>query len=262
MPRLVWNLPGKNLYETGLDRGVLYPSIGSGVAWNGLTAVNVRPSGGKAQGYYLDGAKYLNVAAPEEFEATIEAYTYPDEFAECDGTARVHSGFYATQQARKQFGFSYRTKVGNEQNAEYGYKIHIVYNALAAPSDRDYETLDDDVEAMEFSWQITTLPPTMTGVRPTAHVEIDTRFSNPSAVSDIENILYGSEEDEARLPTFAELVAVFDTYAILSVTNNGDGTYTIDGPDEAISFPTADTVQITWPSVVAVDADTYSISSL
>jgi len=262
VPRIVWNLPGKNFFETGIDRGVLYPATGSGVPWNGLTAVNERPSGGKAQGYYIDGLKYANVASAEEYEATIEAYTYPDEFAECDGSARVHSGFYATQQVRKQFGLSYRTKVGNEQNSEYGYRIHIVYNALAAPSDKDYGTLDDDVEALEFKWDITTLPGTMTGVKPTAHLVIDSRFTNPSALSDIEDILYGSVEDEPRLPTFAEMVTIFDTYAILSVTDNLDGTYTISGPDEAISFPTADTVEVTWPSVVAIDADTYSISSL
>lgn len=262
MPRIQWNGAGKNFYESGIDRGVLYPDIVSGVPWNGLTAVNEHPSGGSAQGYYLDGVKYENVPAAEEFEATIEAYTYPDEFAECDGSARVHSGLLATQQPRKPFGFTYRTKVGNELTGDYGYKIHIVYGALASPSERNYNTLGDSVDALEFSWDITTLPPAMTGVKPTAHFEIDTRTSSPSAVSDIEDILYGTEESDARLPTITEIIEVFDTYAILSVIDNGDGTYTIDGPDEAISFPTADTVEITWPSVVAIDATTYSISSL
>jgi hypothetical protein len=262
VPRIKWNEPGQNFYEAGVDRGVLYPAIGDGVPWNGLTAVNERPSGGAPQAYYIDGIKYENVAGAEEYEATIQAYTYPDEFAECDGSARLHSGFYATQQPRKRFGFTYRTKVGNELTGEYGYKIHLVYGALAAPSDRDYGTLGDSVEALEFSWDITTLPPATTLVKPTAHFEIDTRSTNPSAVTDVENILYGSEIESPRLPTLDEIITIFDTYAILSVTDNLDGTFTISGPDEAITFPTADTVQITWPSVVAIDASTYSISSL
>lgn len=262
MFRLLWDEPGKHFYETGVDRGVLYPIVGDGVAWSGLTGVNVHPSGGKTESYYIDGIKYVGVTGAEEFEATITAYTYPDEFAECDGTARIHSGFYATQQPRKQFGFSYRTQVGNELNSDYGYKIHLVYQALAEPSSKDYSTLGDSPEALEFSWDITTLPPAMTQVKPTSHFEIDTRTSNPAAVSDLEAILYGNEEEVPRLPTITEIIAIFDTYAILSVIDNGDGTFTITGPDDAFAFPGAGLISITWPSVEAIDADTFSISSL
>lgn len=262
MPRLMWNDSGQRLYEVGIDRGVLYPNGQDGVAWNGLTSVVVHPSGGAPRAYYMDGVKYLNIASAEEYIATINAFTYPDEFAECDGITRVHSGLFATQQARNSFGFSFRTKIGTDLDSDYGYKIHIVYNALATPSERSYNTIGDSLDTVDFSWDITTLPPEMTGYKRTAHLEIDTRSSNPSAVVDVENILYGTEENAPRLPTLAELIAVFDLYAILSVTDNGDGTFTVDGPDDAITMLDASTFQITWPSAVPIDADTFTISSL
>lgn len=262
MPRLKWNNPGDNVYETGIDRGVLYVPNSDGVPWNGLKAVVERPSGGSARAYYFDGVKYANISSAEEFEATIGAFTYPDEFMLCDGTARVHSGLYATQQPRKSFGLSYRTKIGNDLTDQYGYKIHLIYNALAAPSERNSNTLGGSVETTDFSWDITTRPPAMTGYRRTAHLIVDTRSSNPQAVSDVEDILYGTEEDPPRLPTLAELITVFDAYAILSVTDNGDGTFTVDGPDEAITMLSADVFEITWPSAVPIDAETYNISSL
>lgn len=262
MSRLMWNDAGQRFYETGIDRGVLYPNGADGVAWNGLTSVAVHPSGGSARSYYMDGVKYLNIPSSEEYVATIKAYTYPDEFAQCDGTTRVHSGLFITQQARKSFGFSYRTKVGTDLDGDSGYKIHIVYNALAEPSDKTYNSIGDSIEPIDFSWEITTLPPEMTGYKRSAHLEIDTRSSNPSALLDVENILYGTEENEARLPTLTELIEVFDVYAILSVTDHGDGTFTVSGPDEAIVMLDASTFEITWPSATPIDADTFSISSL
>lgn len=262
MSRITWDDPGKRFYEVGIDRGVLYPPGGDGVPWNGLTSVKIRPVGGDQKGYYLDGMKYLNVSAPEEFAATITAFTYPDEFAVCDGTVRVHSGLYVTQQQRKAFGFSYRTRVGNDLDSNYGYKIHIVYNALAAPSDKDFQSIGSSADPSDFSWDITTKPAVMTGVKRSAHIEIDTRLANPSAIADVEDVLYGTEAQAASLPTLAQLVEIFDTYAILSVTDNGDGTFTVNGPDEAITMLDADTFEITWPSAVPIDADTYTLSSL
>ncbi len=262
MPRITWDDPSRRLYEIGIDRGVLYPPNSNGVPWNGLTSVKVNPSGGTQQGYYLDGVKYLNVATPEEFEGTITAFTYPDEFAVCDGTARVHSGMFVTQQQRKSFGFSYRTRVGNDLDSNYGYKIHIVYNALAAPSDKSFDTLGGSVDPIDFSWNITTKPAVMSGVKPGAHVEIDTRSANPAAISDVEDILYGTEAQAAILPTLAQLMEIFETYAVLSVTDNGDGTFTVNGPDDAITMLDASTFQITWDSAIPIDADTYSLSSL
>lgn len=261
MPRLTWGASGERYYETGIDRGVLYPNGDPGVAWNGLTSVVEHPSGGSQRAYYLDGMKYLNLSEPEEFEATINAFTYPAEFGPCDGTSRVHSGMFATQQPRKTFGLSYRTKVGNELNEDLGYKIHIVYNALAAPSQRSYQTLGKS-SATDFSWDITTKPAMMSGYKQTAHLELDTRLANPGAISEIEDILYGTEAYAPRLPTLAELIVVFDAYAILSVTDNGDGSFTVTGPDSAIVMLDSTTFEITWPSAVYIDSESYNISSL
>lgn len=263
MTQLTWDDTVDRVYEAGVDRGVLYPTIGDGVAWSGLTAVSMHPSGGAAQAYYIDGRKYIQVAAAEEFAATLEAYTYPREFADCDGTGTVHNGLFATQQDRQQFGLSYRTKIGSASNPDYAYKIHIIYNALAEPSDTDYKSIGDSPDTVEFSWNITTTPPfPMTGIKPTSHLEIDTRYANPNAILDVEAILYGNTENEPRLPDLDELIAIFDAYAILSVTDNGDGTALIEGPDEAIVEVDPSTFTITWPSVEAIDVDTYLISSL
>ena len=262
MGTLVWDQQGTRLYERGVDKGVLYPRIGDGVAWSGITSVEINPSGGSAKPYYIDGQKYQNLPGYEEFVAVLKAYTYPDEFAECDGTGRVHSGLFATQQPRKPFGLSYRTMIGTDNKPEYGYKIHLVYNAMAEPTNRAYNTLGDSNDPLEFSWQISALPPATPGFRPTAHLIIDTRSSNPSAVADVEAMLYGTVEDAPRLPTIAELITVFDAYAILAVTDNGDGTFTVDGPDDAISMLDASTFQITWPSAIPIDDDTWQISSL
>lgn len=262
MARLTWDSIGGRLYQRGVDRGVLYPKVGDGVAWSGLTSVDVHPSGGTAKAYYIDGRKYLIVPSPEEFVASIKAYTYPEEFLDSDGTGRVHSGLFITQQRRVPFGFSYRTMIGNDITEEYGYKIHLVYNAVAEPSNRSNNTIGSSGDALEFSWEITAVPTETPGYKPAAHFEIDTRSSNPSAVADVEAILYGTTENAPRLPTLAELIEVFDTYAVFSVTDSGGGAVTLDGPDDAFVFPDADTVQVTWPSIIVVDDDTYSMSSL
>lgn len=214
--KLVWDKTGERLYETGVRQGVLYPmddqgTYTKGVAWNGLTAVTESPSGAEATPLYADDIKYLNLMSAEEFGGTIEAYTYPDEFAACDGSAAIATGVYIGQQARKTFGLSYRTVVGNDVvNNDYGYKLHLIYGALAAPSEKAYATINDSPEAITFSWEFSTTPVNVTGFKPTASITIDSTKVDAEKLAALEAILYGSESEEARLPLpdeVAELMA-------------------------------------------------------
>ena len=260
MARLEWGVPGTHLYETGIDRGVLYVNGFSGVVWPGLTSVEMNPTGGGAKSYYLDGNKYLIVSAAEEFGATINAFTYPDLFAQCDGTAEVRSGLRLTQQRRKSFGFSYRTLVGSDLAEDLGYKIHIVYNALAEPTQRSYSSASESIEPVDFSWNIVTRPPVIAGHKRTAHVEIDSRTTDSQVLNLVENALYGDEENMARLPSFSELIAMYDAYFVFTLTDNGDRTFTISGPDDAIEKLEDIYLQFDWSTVVPVDENTYTIS--
>lgn len=265
MTQLSWGEYGERYFETGVDRGVLYVDDQDGVVWNGLIAVTESASGGEPTPYYVDGIKYANRSSIEEFTASIEAYTYPDEFALCDGSAQLDQsqGLFATQQRRKTFGLSYRTRVGNDAaGTDFGYKIHIVYNAMATPSERNYQSLTADSEATVFNWNLTTSTIPVPGVSRSAHLVIDTRLAWPWAVTAVENVLYGTVDTPPRLPTPQELIDLFVENALLKITDNGDGTWTAEGPDEAISMLDADTFQISWPSAVFIDADTYEISSL
>jgi hypothetical protein len=211
--RIAWNAVGERRFETGVDRGVLYVENEDGVPWNGLTSVSEDPDGGEATPYYIDGVKYLNHMSQEDFKATINAYTYPDEFGVCEGTAPVGNGLFVTQQTRKSFGLSYRTMVGNDvEGVDHAYKIHLIYNAMAETSDREHESLSDDVEAAEFSWNLVTTPPTFTGYRPTAHFVIDSREVPSDLLTSIEDILYGSQGETARLPSVPELLFLFEEY--------------------------------------------------
>lgn len=175
MTRLDWGATGERYYEVGVDKGVLYLGTDPGVPWNGLISVVEAPTGGEAKPYYLDGIKYLNKTTPEEFGATVEAYTYPEEFTQCDGSAYVGNGLYASQQNRRSFGLAYRTKVGNDvAGTEYAFKVHIIYDAMVSPSERTYSTITDDPEPFNFSWAVTTRPVvTELGLRPTSHFVID-----------------------------------------------------------------------------------------
>lgn len=213
MAKLVWDETGKRLYETGVSQGVLYPQTGgtypNGVAWNGLTAVTESPSGAEATPLYADNIKYLNLFSAEEFGATIEAYTYPDEFMACDGSAQIAKGAYIGQQNRKQFGMCYKTLLGNDVDAnDHGYKLHIIYGAMASPSEKAYATVNDSPEAITFSWEVTTTPVNVTGYEPTASIVIDSTKCDPTKLADLEEILYGGEEEEARLPLPDEIVTV------------------------------------------------------
>ena len=214
MTKLLWDQAGERTYETGVDHGVLYiPNAGvydTGFAWNGLTTVTESPSGAEASPQYADNIKYLNLVSAEEFGATIEAFTYPKEFAQCDGTAAPQVGVAVGQQARKSFGLAYRTKLGNDIAAsDYGYKLHLIYGALAAPTERAYATVNDSPEAMAFSWEITTTAVAVTGLKPTAILTIDSTKVNPANLATLELALYGDTGPGPRLPLPDEVIAMF-----------------------------------------------------
>ena len=221
MSKLVWDQTGERYYETGVKMGVLYPQSASGtypkgVVWNGLTAVTESPSGAEATPLYADDVKYLNLYSAEEFGATIEAYTYPDEFAECDGSAELTTGVTIGQQNRKAFGLCYRTTIGNDTDGnDHGYKLHIIYGAMASPSEKAYATINDSPEAITFSWEITTTPVSVSGFKPTASVTIDSTKVDGAKLKQLEAILYGdngsSSAGDARLPLPDEIVTLIGT---------------------------------------------------
>lgn len=213
MSKLVWDEAGKRFYETGVDHGVLFVAddgvYGAGVAWNGLTGVTESPSGAEASALHADNMKYLNLFSTEEFGATIEAYTYPDEFMECDGSASLATGVTIGQQERKTFGLAYRTKVGNDVNDELGYKIHLIYGAKASPSERSYATVNDSPEAITFSWELSTTPVNVTGHKATASLVIDSTKVDATKLKSFEDILYGSSDAEPKLPMPDEIITLF-----------------------------------------------------
>lgn len=211
--KLTWDDAGKRFYETGVNKGVLYPQgadgkYPKGVAWNGLTAVTESPSGAEATPLYADNIKYLNLMSAEDFGATVEAYTYPEEFAACNGEASLVEGVSIGQQKRTPFGMAYQTKIGNDLDADAGYKIHIIYGAQAAPSEKAYATVNDSPEAITFSWELTTTPVEVTGFKPTATVVIDSTKVAAEKLAALEAVLYGSESEEARLPLPNEILTL------------------------------------------------------
>ena len=218
MAKLVWDKTGERLYETGVKQGVLYVmneqgTYPAGVAWNGLTNVTESPSGAEATPLYADDIKYMNLMSTEEFGGTIEAYTYPDEFAECDGSAALTEGVYIGQQPRKTFGFCYRTTLGNDvDNNNHGYKLHLVYGAVASPSEKAYATINDSPDAITFSWEFSTTPVNVTGFKPTANIVIDSTKVNAEKLAALEKILYGDETgDGPRLPLPDEVAQTMKT---------------------------------------------------
>ena len=215
MAKLVWDQSGQRFYETGVKMGVLYVQDASGaypkgVAWNGLTAVNETPSGAEATPLYADDIKYLNLRSAEDFGATIEAYTYPEEFEACDGSAELAPGVKIGQQARNAFGLCYRTVVGNDiAGNDFGYKLHIIYGATAAPSEKAYATINDSPEAITFSWEVNCTPVEVDGFKPTASLVIDSTKVDAEKLAALEAKLYGDESTEAMLPLPAEIAEMF-----------------------------------------------------
>lgn len=218
MSKLQWDKIGERLYETGLDRGVLFPmgdngSYAKGVAWNGLTAVNENPSGAESNPLYADNQKYVNLISAEDFGATVEAYTYPPEFEVCDGSAEPAPGVTIGQQTRKAFCLAYRTLIGNDLlGQDYGYKIHLIYGAQASPSEKNRQTVNDNPDAVSFSWDMTTTPVDVPGFKPTAHLTIDSTKTDKDKLAALEAIIYGtdasdgSEGTESRLPMPSEVI--------------------------------------------------------
>lgn len=222
MSKIKWDETGKRFYETGVDHAVLYPidsngTYSNGVAWNGITGITESPSGAEANPLYADNIKYLNLVAAEDFGATIEAYTYPDEWAACDGSAEISTGVMAGQQSRKTFGLCYRTKLGNDVDGQdHGYKLHLIYGALAAPSERGYQTVNDSPEAITFSWTVTTTPVEVTGFKPTACLTLDSTKVPATKLAALETILFGkdptttggSDGVDPRLPLPDEIITI------------------------------------------------------
>ena len=214
MSKLVWDQTGTREYETGVKNGVLYVqgeggTYPKGVAWNGIISVTESPSGAEEQALYADDIKYAAPRSREEFGATIEAYTYPEAFEKCDGSAQLAPGVTIGQQTRTPFGLAYKTTIGNDtENNNYGYKLHLIYGATAAPSEKAYQTINDSPEAITFSWELTTTPVSVNGYEPTAILTIDSTKTDPTKLATLEGILYGSEETEARLPLPNEIATI------------------------------------------------------
>lgn len=240
MTQLIWDKVGERIYETGVDHGVLFIPNGAGVyntgyAWNGLISVSESPSGAEATPTYADNIKYLNLVSAEEFGATVEAYTYPEAFAQCDGTAAPSAGVFIGQQTRKTFGLAYRTLIGNDiAAADYGYKLHLIYNALAAPTEKAYTTVNDSPEALTFSWELSTTPVNVPGFKPTASVTIDSTKVNPAKLAELEALLYGTPGVDPKLPTPTEIIALFAGSTVVAVPLAP----TYNSPTDTITIPT------------------------
>ena len=215
MSKLIWDQTGERFYETGVKQGVLYPQVSGayskGIAWSGLISVTESPSGAESSPLYADDIKYLNLISNEEFGATVEAYTYPDEFAQCDGSASIATGVTIGQQKRQPFGMSYKTTLGNDSEGnDYGYKLHLIYGATAAPSEKAFTSINDSPEAITFSWELTTVPVSVNGFKPTSIVTIDSTKVDAEKLAALEKILYGDAETEARLPLPDEIATLMD----------------------------------------------------
>ncbi len=217
MAVLTWDDIGERYYETGVRNGVLYlldaqGAYSTGVAWNGLTAINESHDGGEPNALYADDMKYLNLMSAEDFKATIEAYTYPDEFAECDGSASLAAGVTIGQQKRKAFGLSYQTRIGNDvDQTDLGYKIHLVYGCMAAPTDKNYASINESPEAITFSWEVSTTPVDIPGHKPSATIVIDSTKADPDKLATLKGMLYGTANASAKLPTPQEIIDLFTT---------------------------------------------------
>lgn len=258
MSKLIWDNTGERYYETGVKKGVLYPLDTTdasnpyplGVVWNGLSSVQESPSGADANAIYADDIKYLELRGAEEFGATIEAYTYPDEFAVCDGSAEVAEGVMIGQQVRKRFGFCYRTILGNDTETDsYGYKLHLIYNAMASPSERQYQTVNDSPEAITFSWEVTTTPVAVDGYKPTASLTIDSTKADPTKLAELEDALYGTENSDPYLPLPGEVIDMMGGATTFDITLNRANATVKVGKSitlKATTVPSGKTV--TWSS--------------
>lgn len=270
MTKLHWDGAGEKVYETGVDRGVLYKPNGSGlytvgIPWNGLVSVTESPSGAEANAQYADNLKYLNLTSAEEFGATVEAFTYPDAFGEHDGVSTPHTGVNVGQQSRKPFGLSYRTKIGNDiENDDFGYKIHLVYGATAAPSEKAYTTVNDSPEAITFSWELTTVPVSVTGLKPTSIITIDSTKVSSGNLTALEDLLYGTVGTDAQLPLPNAVIALFAgalTQVSPTAPTYNSGTHVITIPSVTGVTYYIDGVALTSGAQPAITVDTVVTAS-
>lgn len=262
MPELVWDQIGDRTYEAGISKGVLYLESGFGVPWNGLTSVEEKNTN-SVESVYFDGVKFSDIVTVGDFEATMRAFTYPDEFLFFEGTIQDQTGFYIMNQPPSKFGLSYQTKIGNDVDGiEAGYKIHIHYNLTAIPSARTFESISDTLDPIEFEWEITSVPEEIENFYPTAHVVLDSRKLNAHLLQDIEDILYGSNSNDAYLPSLKGLSTFIRKWDRLIITEYGDGTWTAEVNEEGIlTMLDPTTFQIVSDTATYLDANTYEISS-
>jgi len=260
MPTLVWDEVGTRFYEDGVDRGVLYPPNAPGVAWSGLVAVTEKVVGGEPTPIYFDGVKYADTGVIGDFSGTIKAYTYPDEFLEFEGVLEVGNGLYVANQQYRTFGLTYRTRVGSDEADDIGYKIHVLYNLSAIPSQKTFESLSNSASPIPFEWNVTAIPAEISGFRPTAHLIFDSRKMSPDLLADLEDALYGDGLSEPRLPAPSTLAAFIGSWVIIRITDNLDGSWTAEGPDALISLLDPNTFQILQANVTTTGADTYILS--
>ena len=264
MTRLVWDRVGERFFETGVDRGVLYPNkVGAvGVPWNGLISLNETPTGGEPKPFYIDGYKFQNRATPEEYAATLVAFTYPREFEECQGNKPLGNGLYITSQSRISFGLCYRTKLGNDtQGQSHASKLHFVYNASVAPADRNYQTVGDNPEANNFSWAITTKHVKTTGHRPTSHMVVDTSLLSTPLLEALEDLIYGTDAEAPQLPSPTDLIGLIVGWPTLSIEDLGNGVFRASGPDDVVRIATPRTFEINASTVVNNGDGTFDVTS-
>lgn len=261
MAVLEWDTAGDRVYQTGVDRGVLYLKDGRVVPWNGLTSVEDN-NNAEMKSFYLDGIKILDHVTPGDYSAKLSAFTYPDEFDEVVGAPQIAPGLTFYEQRSKSFNLAYRTRVGTDLDENYGYKIHLLYNVMATPDSHTFESIQENISAPEFSWTLSGTPPvgTIDGIRPTAHVSIDSNDTRSDLLELIENILYGTAGDAPRFPTILELRLMFGEVGGLYIVDNGDGTWTaIDPSDDFIDMLDSETFRIQHADATFLDVDTYTI---
>lgn len=259
MTALVWDAVGEKKYETGVDRGVLYLPNGSAVPWNGLTSVSENTNVESSPTYY-DGRKVNNLLSVGDYTGTLKAFMYPEEFEVLEGLGKFQNGVFLGEQRPQPFGLSYRTKVGNDLNQDAGYKIYIIYNVTAFPAEKSFETMSDSVTPVEFEWDLTAIPEDVPGFAPTARIIINTTEIDPTLLASVEAYLYGTDEEDASLPSMNDLLTTigFPTLLAIKIVDNGDGTWTATGDGVTV---TGDTFEIDGVDTIMLDTDTYRISS-
>lgn len=265
MAALSWDAAGSRTYEAGIDRGVLYLPDGTAVAWNGLTAVD-EDAEESSQGFYLDGIKYADLPAPVDFQATLSVFTYPEEFVPFDGLAAMGNGLYVDNQRPETFNLSYRTRIGTDSDPDAGYKIHLLYNLTATPRDLNSATTTDQNQLEELSWKLNAVPERLTSYRPTAHAIIDTTKMNRFMLAELEETLYGTDSTAPELPDLQSLVDDMSVWELITVIDNGDGTWSATGPDELVYLTSAtewqiDEVDVTFGGSAPYATDTYTMST-